>query len=318
MPASIVYFTVSVLIMGIKFFAHFLTGSTSVLSDALESIINVTASGFALYSSYLSAKPADEDHPYGHGKIEFFSAAFEGGLITVAGVWIAIESTLALTTHKTLQKLDQGMLLVGLAGVGNLALGLYLGWMGRKKQSDLLKASSLHVLTDVFSTVAAFFGIFAVSYFGWDWADPLVAILIGSYLVYSGYRIVIKSANALMDSADPKVLEQFAEAAEKNYTVGLIDIHMTKIMRNGPFHHIDCHMVIPQFWNVLESHQFAEGIEAKIFQSYHFTGEINFHLDPCLQKYCRSCNIQKCPIRLHPYENRTPFSAPSLVRGPNK
>jgi cation diffusion facilitator family transporter len=316
MQATAVYFLVSILIMGIKFFAHFLTGSTSVLSDALESIINVTASGFALYASYLSSKPADDDHPYGHGKIEFFSAAFEGGLITIAGIWIAIESVVALLTHKPLKELDQGMVLIGIAGFGNLILGLYLGYMAKKKQSDLLKASSLHVLTDVFSTVAAFFGIFAVSYFGWNWADPLVAILIGVWLVRSGYKILISSANALMDSADPKMLDQFAAAVEKNATEGLIDIHLTKIMRNGPTHHVDCHMVVPQFWNISEAHEFAEKIEASIFKSYHFSGEINFHLDPCLQKYCNTCNVTDCPIRISPFIKRIPFSSNSLIRGP--
>lgn len=316
MNPSIVYFSVSVAIMGIKFFAHFTTGSSSVLSDALESIVNVTASGFALYATYLSSKPADEDHPYGHGKVEFFSAAFEGGLITLAGVWIAIESVMALYTLKPLHKLDQGLALVAAAGLGNLLLGLYLGMEARRRQSDLLKASSLHVLTDVLSTVASFVGLAAVLFFKWHWADPLVAILIGIWLVYSGYKILRSSANALMDSADPNILNQFAQAVEQNLSEGLIDIHLTKIMRNGPYHHIDCHLVIPQFWNVLESHEFAESVEAKVFESYHFSGEINFHIDPCLQRYCKSCTLNKCPIRLSEFENRTPFDAASLSRGP--
>jgi len=316
MQPSVIYFTVSIVIMGIKFLAHFITGSTSVLSDALESIINVTASGFSSYASYLSSKPADEDHPYGHGKIEFFSAAFEGGLITIAGVWIAIESLVTLFTHRPLRELNQGMLLVAITGLGNLALALYLGVMAKRKQSELLKASSIHVFTDVLSTAAAFLSIFAVSQFNWHWADPVGAILIGIWLVNSGYRILIKSANALMDSADPKMLNQFAKAIEKNITDDLIDIHLTKIMRNGPYHHVDCHLVVPQFWDISTAHEFGEEMERRIFESYDFKGEINFHLDPCLQKYCESCAVKKCPIRTRNFVKRAPITASSLVRGP--
>jgi cation diffusion facilitator family transporter len=188
--------------------------------------------------------------------------------------------------------------------------------MGKKRQSGLLKASSLHVLTDVLSTFAAFLGIFAVSYFNWQWADPMVAILIGIWLVHSGYRILVGSASALMDSADPKMLEQFAEAVEKNMTEGLIDIHLTKIMRSGPHHHVDCHLVVPQFWDILTAHEFGEKVEKGIFKNYHFQGEINFHLDPCLQKYCESCTVKKCSLRSRDFVKRTPITAASLVRGP--
>lgn len=306
----------SILIFLLKVYAFRVTNSAAVFSDALESIVNVIASLVALFVVRLSAEPADENHPYGHGKAESFSSAFEGGLIFFAAVMIIAESSRALFSHSPTQKLEIGLVFVGVAAFLNLLLGLYLRRTGTKHHSEALRASGAHVLSDVITTAGVMVGLALVLITGWAWLDPAVAILVGLQLAYSGYKIMRESLGVLMDEQNESVLENLTRALQKNRRPGIIDIHEMRVIRAGRFHHVDAHLVVPEYWNISMVHDLENAFEADVVRDYEFDGELAFHIDPCKKSFCSICAVRECPIRRAPLEEERPFTVKSLTGGP--
>ncbi|WP_413586158.1 cation diffusion facilitator family transporter [Bdellovibrio sp. HCB274] len=303
----------SIAIFALKVAAYRMTGSAAVLSDALESIVNVVASVVALFVIRFSAQPADREHPYGHGKAEYFSAAFEGGLIFFASLLIIYESVKALISHTPPQKLEIGMVIVGVAALLNLFLGLYLKQVGRKHHSEALKASGTHVLSDVITTIGVIVGLGLVLLTDIQWIDPVIAILIGLQLAWSGYKIIRESMGGLLDEISESSLQKLRDALEANRRPGIIDIHQLRIMRNGRFHHVDAHLVVPEYWDIAKAHAETLDFEKAVVRDYIFDGELAFHLDPCKKSYCSECDMPDCPIRLQPFQGRVPFTVKSLT-----
>jgi cation diffusion facilitator family transporter len=308
----------STLIFVLKLVAYKYTSSAAVLSDALESTVNVLAAIVALFVIRVASRPKDEDHPYGHGKAEFFSSTFEGGMIFFASLMIIGESIKSLIYHEPARQLEIGLALVGAATFLNLILGLYLKHNGKTHQSDALKASGEHVLSDVITTLGVMLGLSLVLATGWDWLDPVVAILVGLHLAYVGYGIVRESLGGLMDEVDPTTIENLANSLEKNRRPGIIDIHETRVIRSGRFHHVDAHVVVPEYWDVSKAHAETRDFEDAVVRDYNFDGEIAFHLDPCKKSYCSECNVENCPIRQAPFKALRPFSVKSLTEGPRE
>lgn len=308
----------STLIFGLKLVAYKYTSSAAVLSDALESVVNVLAAIVALFIIRVAARPRDEDHPYGHGKAEFFSSTFEGGMIFFASLMIIGESVKSLIYHEPPKQLELGLFLVGGATFLNLILGLYLKHIGKTHHSDALKASGEHVLSDVVTTLGVMLGLSLVLATGWDWLDPVVAIIVGLHLAYVGYGIVRESLGGLMDEVNPHTLENLTKSMEQNRLPGIIDIHELRVIRSGRFHHVDAHVVVPEYWDVSKAHNETRTFEENVVRDYDFDGEIAFHLDPCKKSYCSECNVENCPIRQAPFEGLRPFSVKSLTEGPRE
>ncbi len=306
----------SLVIMGLKFGAYEMTGSTAVLSDAVESIVNVVAAAMAFLVMRAVAEPADEEHPYGHGKLEYFSAAFEGGLIAFASLAIGNEAIRALIRGESLNQPDLGAFVMIGATAMNLGLAFHLRSVGRKHKSEALMASASHVFTDVWTTVAVILGLILVKFTGWQWIDPVMALLVAGHLGFSGYKIVRRSAGALMDEVEPESLKDLAAAFQAHRKPWVIDVHNLKVIRSGHFHHIDGHLVVPEYWNVAQTHARADEYEEAIVAAYPFDGEIAFHVDPCERKYCTRCEMSDCPIRQKKFESSQILSAESVVRGP--
>jgi cation diffusion facilitator family transporter len=314
--AAWVSMVASCLIFLLKIFAYKITGSAAVLSDALESIVNIIASVVALFVVRYASQPADEDHPYGHGKAESFSSAFEGGLIFFAAIMIIGESLKALIFHEPTQKLEIGLVVVGGAALLNLGLGLYLKRAGRVHHSEALRASGAHVLSDVLTTAGVMVGLLLVMFTGLQWLDPLIAIAVGIHLAYSGVKIVRGSLGVLMDEQDEEILDHLSNSLQSNRAPGIIDIHHLRIIRAGQFHHVDAHLVVPEYWHVAHVHDAIHQFEEKVVAAYPFDGELAFHLDPCKKAYCSACEIVACPIRLDSFTQVRPFTAKSLTEGP--
>ena len=306
----------SCLIVLMKFVAFEMTHSTAVLSDALEGIVNVVAALAAVFVMRAVAEPADEDHPYGHGKLEYFSAAFEGGLIAFASLVIAGEALRSLWNGEALHRLDAGAFFMLGAALLNLLLGLHLKSVGRKYNSEALLASSAHVISDVWTSVAVVIGLGLVFLTGYQWIDSLVALLVALQLGYSGYQILRKSAGALIDEMEPESLKSLSQAFVKHKEPWVIDVHNLKVIRSGNFHHIDSHLVVPEYWDVAKTHIHAHEYEAKIVGTYLFDGEVAFHIDPCARKYCSQCEMSDCAIRLRPFQAPKVLSPESLIQGP--
>jgi len=312
--AGAVSLVVSILLLAAKYQAYRLTGSTAILSDALESIVNVVAAVFALGGIIFAGRPADRNHPYGHGKIEFFSAAFEGGLIAFAAVLILYEVVLGLVVRLQLRELDTGLLIVSGAGLANLALGLFLIQTGRKHQSLTLVADGQHVLADFWTTVGIVVGLLLVRVTGLWWLDPLVAAVVAVNLMWTGFRLVRHAAGGLLDEEDTLLLNRLLGVLGGYVGQGIIRVHHLRAIRAGRFHHVDAHLVVPEFWSVDRAHEVAEDLAERVIRKLGVDGELIFHTDPCHRAYCPMCDLDDCPVRREPFRARPPLTLEEAVQ----
>lgn len=300
-------------ILALKYVAYYISGSTALLSDAIESVVNVIAAVFALGAVLFSDRPADKEHPYGHGKIEHFSAAFEGGLISLAAVLIAWEAIHTLLTGVKVQNLSQGLALNFFAGLLNGVLGLVMIRKGRKHRSKALEADGHHILSDFWSTLGLAAGLLVVKFTGLTWLDPVLALGVAAMLAWTGFKLVASSSQALLDMEDPELLEKILEIINRIRPVDLIAVHDLKTLRSGRHTHVDIHLVIPEFYSVAQGHELVERIGEQIIQEAKLQGEFNTHLDPCQRAWCPQCAVEPCPIRRHPHENNVPLTVEEAV-----
>lgn len=284
-------------LMAVKFLAFYLTDSAAILSDALESIINVVAAGFALVSIIIAAKSPDPDHPYGHGKVEYFSAGFEGALIVLAALGIFYEAWPRLLHPQAIHKLEKGMLLILGAALVNLVLGLVLVAVGRRTKSIVLIADGRHVLTDVITTVGVVLGLVAVYFTGWNWLDGAVAILVGLNILVTGARLVWQAAAGLMDRLDPELLEEICRVIADNRRPMWIDIHQLRARRAGARIFIDFHLILPRDFLLEASHAEVKQLEQILNDHFKGQADILIHADPCMDPECPICGHEPCDHR---------------------
>jgi cation diffusion facilitator family transporter len=284
-------------LMAVKFIAFRLTGSAAILSDALESIINVVAAAFALASILIAAKSPDPDHPYGHGKIEYFSAGFEGALIILAALGIFYEAWPRLLHPQAIPRLEEGLLLILGAALVNLVLGMALVMVGRRTRSIVLIADGKHVLTDVFTTGGVLIGLLGVKLTGWNWLDGAVALLVCLNILVTGTRLVSQAAAGLMDTSDPELLEEICGVISAHRRNLWIDIHQLRARRAGAHVFMDFHLILPRDLSLEESHEEVKKLE-KILNDY-FAGQadILIHADPCMEPECPICGHDPCVHR---------------------
>jgi cation diffusion facilitator family transporter len=311
--AAVISLIIGFILLALKFYAYHVTGSKAILSDALESIVNVSAGTITLIVLIIAARPADHDHPYGHGKVESMASTFEGGAILFAGILIMIEGVQTFFHGAQVGQLNLGLAIVSFAGLLNGLLGYFLIYRGKKFHSEALRSSGAHLITDAVTSVGVLIGLFLVKLTGMQWIDPAVAFLFGIMLVVAGAKILIRSGHNLLDGQDSDTLKTIAEIFEKNYRPGVIRIHFTRVIRSGSHHHIDCHMVIPEFWTIDRAHDFNDEFEADVIGDYPMTGELHIHLDPCRKVYCESCEIKDCSIRLKDFKKRESFVLQDLL-----
>jgi cation diffusion facilitator family transporter len=312
--AVLVSVAVSMVLLVAKYQAYRLTGSTAILSDALESIVNVVAAVFALGGIVFAGRPADRNHPYGHGKIEFFSAAFEGGLIAFAAVLIAYEVVLSLLRGPELRALDLGVAIVLGAGIMNLLLGWYLIRTGRRHDSLALVADGRHVLADFYTSAGIVAGLLLVRFTGLAWLDPLVAAVVALNLLWTGFRLVRVAAGGLLDEEDPALLDRLLKVLGPHLGGGVIRVHHLRAIRAGRFHHVDAHLVVPEFWSVERAHELTEDLADRVVKELGVEGEMTLHTDPCHRAYCAICDLAGCPVRREDFRGRPPLTLDEAVR----
>ncbi len=302
--ASMLSLVIGFSLLLFKFYAYHITNSQSIFSDALEGIVNVIAAIITVVVIIVAARPADDDHPYGHGKIESMASTFEGGAILLAGILIVIQAVQVFIHGAQLEQINSGLVIVAGAGIVNGLLGGFIFLRGKKHHSEALKSGGLHLMSDTLTSVGVLVGLFLVKYTGLTWIDPLAAIIFGFVLAYTGGHILYRSGNILIDAYDIETLKIITELFEKHYHPGVIQIHFTRVIRSGNYHHIDCHMVLPEFWTILESHEFSEKFENAVILDYPVDGELHVHHDPCRMAFCKSCELLDCPIRKEPFKHR--------------
>ncbi len=307
-------FLVSLMLMGLKFLTYSLTHSSAVLSDALESIINVAATAFAAISVWMAAKPPDPEHPYGHGKIEYFSAGFEGALIICAAAGIFYAGTRQLINPLPLPRLEEGVAILLGATVVNLLLGMSLLKVGRRTASITLKADGKHIITDVYTSGAVVAGLVLVHWTGWNRIDGAVACLVGINIIITGGRLVRQSFARLMDASDPVLLDQITACMQSHRRQEWIDIHKLRAWRAGHLIHIDLHLVLPMHHSIEQAHEEARYVEDLLLNFFEGRASALVHIDPCSEALCHICRRQSCRWRAHVMRPQPHWSRKHLIR----
>lgn len=292
--AAILSLVVGVLLLAVKFAAYALTGSSAIFSDALESIVNVLASGFALYSVILAHAPADEKHPYGHGKVEFLAAGFEGGMILLAScviVWHAIEKFI----HGTkVEQLDTGLALLLVAMIANGAVGFFLIGAGRRHGSITLEADGKHLLTDAITSAVVIVALLLVRATGLSWIDPVAAIVVAAYIALLGIKLLSRSAAGLMDEQDLSDARVLRDILDSHLPAGgkqplICSYHKLRHRHSGRYHWVDFHIMVPATWDIDRGHRIASAIEYEIEQTLG-EGNATAHVEPCADDQCAHCH----------------------------
>ncbi len=306
----------STLILIAKFVAYIVTNSAGVLTDAMESIANVVAGAISLLSLYLSAKPKDKTHPFGHGKVELLSAAIEGILIIVAGGLIIYESVHRLIAPEPIQKLDIGIYIIAVSGVVNYLMGWYSVRVGKKHRSMALIAEGRHLQSDSYSTIGLLVGLALLYFTDIQWIDSAMAILFGAIIIVSGIMILLKTSDNLLDKADLDLLQDIATTLNDNRKTEWIDIHNTKILKYGTCIHMDCDLTIPWYLNIEQGHCLGAELQQTLNEKYTDTLVLNVHLDPCNifeQPKCHICQCAACPYRQEDFRHLYEISVNTFV-----
>jgi cation diffusion facilitator family transporter len=291
---------VGVLLMLAKFTAYLITSSNSILTDAAESIVNILASLFAFYSIYVAAQPKDLNHPYGHGKVEFFSVFIEGTLIIIAGILISFKSVYNLFYPHQISELIIGTLIIGISGLINYALGYYLIDQSKKHNSLTLNADGKHLQTDAYTSVGLVIGLMLIHFTGLNYLDSILSISIGIFIIYSGYKLVRKSVSGLMDESDFDTSDEIIAILNTHRKDSWIDMHNLRTQRYGPDIHIDCHLTLPYYFDLNKVHEEVSEVDKLVNFKANSRTEFFIHADPCMPECCHYCRMLECSVRSEP------------------
>jgi cation diffusion facilitator family transporter len=298
----------------VKLGAWYLTGSLAILTDAMESIVNIVSGVLGLYSLYISAKPRDVDHPYGHGKVEFISAAVEGTLITVTGFFIIYLSVVSFFYPHVVGKLDYGMILLGATGLVNYVAGVMCVTTGKKNNSLPLISGGNHLKTDTYSTIGILAGLVLIYFTKLQIFDTIIAFVVAIIIIITGYKIVRTSIAGIMDEADLKLLNNLVDILNKNRRENWIDLHNLRFIKYGSTLHCDCHLTVPWYLNVREAHAEMEALASLIRNEFGEAVELFVHTDGCQEFSCRICSKQNCLVRKHGFEKRVVWTIRNIAK----
>lgn len=303
----------SVVLFAAKMIAWYLTNSVAILADALESIVNVLAGFIGLYSLFVAAKPRDIEHPNGHGKAEFVSAAAEGTLIIGAGVLILYQTIKTFFVKTQINELDKGLILVVTTAIINYIAGFICIKIGRKNNSLALQASGKHLQIDTYTTVGIVIGLIIILYTKIYWLDKAIAIAIGLMVLWNGYGILRKSLAGIMDEADKQLLHKMVDVLNKNRRENWIDIHNLRVIKYGALLHVDCHLTLPWYLNLIEAHKELDVFKELIKSEFGDALEMFVHTDGCRPTSCSICCTPDCNVRQHPFVKRIEWTLENVV-----
>jgi cation diffusion facilitator family transporter len=300
--------------MAMKFSAYFLTNSNFVLTDAAESIVNVVASSFAFFSIYLAARPRDENHPYGHGKVEYFSVFIEGSLISIAGIIIILKSTYSIFYPEVIHDLLLGAVIIGFTGIVNGILGYYMISKGKSLPSITIEADGRHLLTDTVTSAGLVIGLLLIHFTKILWLDSILSIAVGIYILVVGYKLIRRSVAGLMDETDFIIVTDIVNLLSDQRRDEWIDIHNLRAQKYGSELHIDCHLTLPNYFDLNRVHTEVKLVDKLINTKAGITTELFIHTDPCLPDCCHYCSMPNCPIRSEPKTEDIPWTMDKVMR----
>jgi cation diffusion facilitator family transporter len=280
-----------------KVFAWCITHSVAILTDTLEYTINVIASFVGWYSLRLSSRPKDSNHPYGHGKVEFVSAALEGILMLCSAILIVYEALNNFWHPHALHTIDVGIAILLATGLANYLAGSLAVRKGKASRSLALTATGKHMQTDTYGTLAVVAGLSAIYFLGINWLDSVIALVFALVILRSGYKILRSSLAGIMDEADEALLATIVKYLSDHRRTNWMDIHNLRIIKYGSVLHLDCHLTIPWYFNILEGHKEVEALEQMVKVNFGEQVELFVHTDGCLPESCNICQKAECPVR---------------------
>ncbi len=304
---------IGVLLFGIKSTAYLITNSNAILTDALEGFVNILGAGFGLFSLYYATLPSDKNHPYGHGKVEFISSGFEGGLILIAGASMIVKAGYSFFFPEEVNINFLGLGLVTLAGFVNYGMGYAMVKQGEKVNSVQLRAGGKHLISDGYTTVGLLIGLGIVWATGLDVLDNVLAALLGLLIAVTGYKIIRESVAGIMDEADPAQIEKVANVLESQRRSAWVDIHNFRIVRYGAKIHMDAHLTLPWYYSLKDSHDEVDKLEQVLYEVFHKDIEASIHTEPCLPKSCGICELQNCKERKHAFVKRVIWNVDHIL-----
>lgn len=303
----------AVVLLVVKMLAYYYTNSVAILTDALESIVNVIAALFGLYGLQIAAIPRDSNHPYGHGKIEFIASAVEGVLIILAGAYMVYEAVVQYIAHNTPTAIPLGVALTLVTVIANGALGLWCISKAKVTNSVILASSGKHLLADTLTTLGIILALGIIYVTKWYWVDVLVAGIVAIWLIITGVKIIKTSVDGIMDKADEVLLQNVIQTINANRNTNWVDVHNLRIVKYGTVLHIDAHLTLPWYFNVLEAHKEIEQLTAMVQQHYGALVELFVHTDACLPTSCAICNKQDCNVRQHAFEQTIIWQVSNVI-----
>ncbi|MDZ7716294.1 MAG: cation diffusion facilitator family transporter [Balneolaceae bacterium] len=271
---------VSLISLALKLSGYWITASTTALSDAAESVIHVLAVGFVYYGLWLSTKPADDKHLYGHERVEFLSVGIEGAVITLAGIFIIYQAIENYLFGYNLRELMTGVYLIGGAGLVNLALGSYLLKVGRQEQNMIVISNAKHTLTDVWTSAGAVATLLIITYTDYAILDSIVAGLLAFYIMYEGFKFLKYSVDGLMDTRDPEYDEAIRAELSKELPGAMINVHNLRHRSTGNTTWIELHSVFKQNVSLEKAHDDATLLEKRLINAVRGDVIVTIHLEP--------------------------------------
>lgn len=304
----------SILLFVLKILAYWLTNSVAVLTDALESTVNVVTGFTGLYSLRIAARPRDENHPYGHGKVELISASFEGILILIAGLVIVYESIINLVHAHPVQQLDTGIMIIGFTAIVNYLLGVWCVRTGKQHLSLALEASGKHLQSDTWTTVGIVAGLLLLRFTGIGWIDSAIAIIFAVFIIVEGSKIIRQTIAGITDEADMELLKKLIEVLNQYKRKTWIDLHNLRAIKYGSVLHLDCHLTVPWYYNVNQAHTEVDALNQLIAERFPQSLEMFVHTDGCVPPdSCKVCPLTDCEVRKATFEGRLEWTFENIT-----
>jgi cation diffusion facilitator family transporter len=294
--AAVFSLVIGLVIFVAKISAFIITDSSAIFSDAAESVIHILATLLVVYSIYISNKPPDKSHFYGHGNIEYFSAGIEGFLIILAAISIMYFAIMDIILGPQPENLDTGTIIIAAAGTVNMFVGFYLVNQGKITNSIALVADGKHILTDAFTSIGVVIGLILILITGYVMLDPIIAIVVASNIIFTGIKLIRQSVGGLMNETDTAILLKLAETLKSIKKSTWIDIHHLKFWSSADRLYMDFHLTLPYYYSIKQSHEEEEYISNKIKKIFPLS-EVRVHMDFCTDTLCRYCCHSDCSVR---------------------
>ena len=308
----------AVTLMALKFMAYLMTGSVAIYTDAMESIVNVVAAAIGLVAIYVSMKPADRNHPFGHGKVEIISATIEGAMILTAGGIIILQSIRSIMNPEPVRDLDVGLVLVAVTAVANYLFGRHAIKLGTKRRSEALVASGNHLCSDTYSSVGIIIGLTAVyilDHAGIEalWLDPIIALVFGLVIIYTGTKVLRQSMNEVMDRADEELLDSVADCIKGNRHNDWIDIYDLRLIKYGAKIYVHAHVVVPRDKSMEWVMGEMDELDATLKERFGENIDSSITPYPCRDFCCYYCD-RECPRRSEEFGSKSEWNKETMCK----